>query len=175
MNLRMPSSAVARGWLKPRNSNPVSAATSGGLPAAKTAARSALDWLASLRYVAETLATGPRFRFLAGSDAVPLALLDQPPRIAGDKRDDRLHRIDPDRPGEQARVRDEQPPHPVERPEAVNDAPCRVVAHPGGAHQVDREQLHRLRRHRPGEQVPGLGGTVHRWRPPDLLQDTAPT
>src|SRR5215469_1025806 len=90
------------------------------------------------------------------SYAVLVALLYQPPRIAGDQRQDRLHRVDPDRAGKETRVSDEQARHAVERPETVGHAALRVLAHPGRAHEVDGEQLDRPLRNRVGQQLADL-------------------
>ena len=88
------------------------------------------------------------------------ASFKQLPRVAHGQRDDRLHRVDADGSGEQAGVGDEQPAHAVDRPEAVGDAAPRVLAHPRGAHQVDRVHLHRGLGHRAGQQVPQLAGAA---------------
>jgi hypothetical protein len=87
-------------------------------------------------------------------------LFEQVPRVAHGQRDDRLHRVDTQRSGEQAGVGDEQPGHAVHRAEAVGDAATRVLAHPRGAHQVDRVHLHRGLGYRAGQQVPQLAGAA---------------
>ncbi len=85
-------------------------------------------------------------------DSPAAAALDQLPRVAHGQRDDRLHRVDADRAGEDAGVGHEQAGHAVELPEAADHAAPGVLAHPRGAHQVDREQLEGPFRYRPGQQ-----------------------
>src|SRR5271165_3811000 len=74
-------------------------------------------------------------------DSPAAAALDQPPGVAHGQRDDRLHRVDADRAGEDAGIGHEQPGHAVELPEAADHAAPGVLAHARSAHQVNRVQL----------------------------------
>ncbi len=117
------------------------------VPAARGPRRLSLRAGNSGRHLAVTPVSGHR------SDGPAVAPLDHPPRVPHSQRDDRLHRVDADRAGEDTGVGHEQPGHAVELPEAADHPAPGVLAHPCGAHQVDREQLEGSLGHRPGQQA----------------------
>src|SRR5215472_11660576 len=174
MNLRMPSSAAARGWFQPRNSKPTSAATSGGPPAANIASRSGFASWAMSRYLADTaVMVWPAFLpEVAGSYSVIVPVFDEVLRVPCGQREDRFHRVDPDWPWKEAGVGHEQAGHAVEGAEAVGDSAPGVLAHPRRAHQVDSEQLKRSGVYRTGQQLAKLGGIPYLRRAAQGQQDS---
>src|SRR5690348_599038 len=108
--------------------------TTGWRPGRSTSSRSTTPTWPRTRTPAVPTSTRPEIPWRSGteptrSDPVGVPPLQDPPGVAHGQRDDRLHRVDAGRAGEQAGVGHDQPGHAVELPEAAGHAAPRVRAH----------------------------------------------